>query len=249
MKTILTIVAVWMACISCWGYDVMVDGLYYNLSAKKTAEVTSGETKYTGDFTIPETIVSGGVTYNVTAIGDSAFCGCYELAAVTFPKTLKTIGASAFADCSALSEVNFKAAVTIGKDAFRWCYAMAKVNIPNLKEWCKIVFGNPEANPIRYAHVLHVKGEMVHELEIPWQVKRINDYAFYRYYGLVDLRIKDHVRSIGKSAFAYCGNIQNLYIGDDVTDIAEDAFIGCENILLGAIGHSYQTGKSVIFVK
>ena len=40
-------------------YDFYLDGIYYNILSEtdKTVEVTSGDVKYTGDVTIPSTVV------------------------------------------------------------------------------------------------------------------------------------------------------------------------------------------------
>ena len=58
-------------------YDCQVDGIYFNLnSGEKTAEVTSGGTKYTSSVTIPEKFYYEGVEYSVTSIGERAFSQC-----------------------------------------------------------------------------------------------------------------------------------------------------------------------------
>ena len=53
---------------------VEIDGIYYNLvSEVKTAEVTSGSFKYSGEIIIPEVVIFEGEEYRVTSIGDHAF--------------------------------------------------------------------------------------------------------------------------------------------------------------------------------
>ena len=55
-------------------YDVLVDGIYYNLVAQeKTAEVTRGDNKYIGEIMIPEAIIVDEEVYNVRSIGENAF--------------------------------------------------------------------------------------------------------------------------------------------------------------------------------
>ena len=104
-------------------YDAQVDGVYYNLIAKeKQAEVTSGDTKYTGSVTIPESFTYNGVTYSVTRIGSEAFRGCFGLTSVTIPNSVTSIGYSAFSGCSKLTSITIPNSVTsIGNSAFLGC--------------------------------------------------------------------------------------------------------------------------------
>lgn len=91
--------------VSSYAHDVEIDGIYYNLVAKaKIAEVTYKGTDYynkdySGEVVIPETIVSDGITYNVTSIGDGAFYNCYALTSITIPNSVTSIGSCAFSDC------------------------------------------------------------------------------------------------------------------------------------------------------
>ena len=82
-------------------YDVMVDGIGYNIVTKvKTAEVTKGDNKYSGDVTIPETITVDNVVCNVTSIGYEAFRECTGLTSITIPNSVTSIGSTAFLFCN-----------------------------------------------------------------------------------------------------------------------------------------------------
>ena len=85
---------------SALAYDVKVDGICYNLNSEgKTAEVTSGEEKYSGEVVIPSSITSEEKEYTVTSIGRSAFLGCSGLTSVTIPNSVTSIGYNAFRKC------------------------------------------------------------------------------------------------------------------------------------------------------
>ena len=109
--------------ISASAYDVEVDGIYYNIVTKaKTAEVTRGDNKYSGDVTIPETITVDNVVYNVTSIGDHAFFACHGLTSITIPNSVTSIGFDAFRDCTGLTSITIPNSVTsIGNGAFGGC--------------------------------------------------------------------------------------------------------------------------------
>ena len=114
-------------------YDVKVDGIYYNLISKaKTAEVTSGEEKYSAEVVIPSSITVEGQEYPVTSIGETAFRYCSSLTSITIPNSVRSIGESAFSGCSGLTSVTIPNSVTsIGRSAFSWCTGLTSVTIPN----------------------------------------------------------------------------------------------------------------------
>ena len=127
--------------ISSSAYDVMVDGIYYNIVTKaKTAEVTEGDNEYSGDVTIPETITVDNVVHNVTSIGDYAFEECSSLTSITIPNSVTSIGEEAFRECSGLTSFTIPNSVTsIGEAAFYRCTSLTSITIPNsvtsIGEW------------------------------------------------------------------------------------------------------------------
>ena len=114
-------------------YDVKVDGIYYTLISKgKTAAVTSGEEKYSGEVVIPSSITVEGQEYPVASIGERAFSGCSGLTSVTIPNSVTSIGESAFQYCSSLTSITIPNSVTsIGNSAFWSCRSLTSVTIPN----------------------------------------------------------------------------------------------------------------------
>ena len=107
---------------------VQVEGLYYNLNADKTAEVTSQNSSMPYWSTtiktanIPASVTYNSVTYSVTSIGDYAFYDCTGLTSVAIPNSVTSIGSSAFEYCSGLTSVTIPNSVTsIGNWAFNGC--------------------------------------------------------------------------------------------------------------------------------
>jgi hypothetical protein len=69
---------------------------------------------------------------SLITIGDSAFFGCKKLASIILPDSVTTIGNKAFADCNKLTTVTMSnSLVSIGDHAFKNCYRLASIIIPN----------------------------------------------------------------------------------------------------------------------
>ena len=114
-------------------YDVAVDGIYYDLDkvARKATVTYDKGHKYAGVVNIPNTITNGGVNYDVTSIHAHAFDECTELAAVTFPVSLETIGDFAFNGCTSLTSVSLPNSVDLIRPfAFAGCTGLMTFLIP-----------------------------------------------------------------------------------------------------------------------
>ena len=99
LKSVMAVLGVLLS-LNAFAYDVEINGIYYNLIKKaKQAEVTSGDSKYTGEVTIPASFEYDDVTYSVTSIGKNAFNPCSGLTAVTIPNSVTSIGDQAFWGC------------------------------------------------------------------------------------------------------------------------------------------------------
>ena len=116
----------------CAADAVEIDGVWYNLDAKKgCATVVGSQTKlgYVGDVVIPETVSYDGKTYDVTAIASKAF-NYSILSSVSIGDGVISIGDFAFYSCPNLVAVTIgNGATSIGTSAFHWCSALKTVII------------------------------------------------------------------------------------------------------------------------
>ena len=87
--------------------EFSVDGINYNIIGENSVEVTDDYEAYSGDLIIPAAVSYGGVTYSVTAIGESAFEDCSKLTSVSIPNSVLTIYENAFAECTKLVSLHF----------------------------------------------------------------------------------------------------------------------------------------------
>ena len=95
--------------------------------SKNTAEIC----KYTGrekSVTIPEKL--GGK--RVVSVGKRAFFRNDTITSVRIPKTIRTIGKSAFEGCKSLGKITFAIGLrTIGQEAFYECTSLTSVKLPD----------------------------------------------------------------------------------------------------------------------
>jgi hypothetical protein len=111
---------------------VEYNGLWYTLDANNsTATVVANPTGdgYSGEITIPDAVEYGGKSYDVTRVGDEAFCGT-NILSVTTGNKMEWIGNRAFAYSTVASAVIGKG-VTVGAFAFYDCRRLADVIIGN----------------------------------------------------------------------------------------------------------------------
>ena len=95
-----------------------VDGIIYAITSENTVTLISGEGAQ-GDYEIPQTVTFDGVTYTVTAIGDSAFKDNKDITQLTIPDNIEQIGGNAFDGCSRLQTIYIgKGVREIGSKAF-----------------------------------------------------------------------------------------------------------------------------------
>lgn len=118
-----------------------------------------------------------------------AFSGRSDLASITIPSTIQSIGEDAFLECDGLK----------------------KVYVSSIEDWCKIDFSYPDANPLRRGADLYVDNKLVTDVTIPDGVKSIGKYAFYGYSSLKSISFPSSIRSIGEDAFSDCTNLDEVY--------------------------------------
>ena len=186
---------------------VKIDDIWYNLDSKvKQAEVTykgssydEYDNEYSGHIDIPAMVSYNGVNYNVTSIGEGAFCFCESLTAITIPESV----------------------TSIEYGAFSYCEGLTAVHITDIAAWCCTEFGDDEDNgnlvvpsptPLYYAHNLYLNGELITELTIPNTISRIKKYAFQHCSSLTSVTIPESVTSIGDWAFDACNSLTAVHI-------------------------------------
>lgn len=142
-----------------------------------------------------------------------------------------TIRYGAFSGCAGLSSVAISPCVTnIEESAFSGCSQISAVYVDDLSSWCNISFASSSSNPLNGAR-LFVDGVEIQDLQVPSDVARIEDFAFYGCCSLNSVSVPQNVKHVGRYAFGYCSSITKLNIEPGVLEIDEGAFIGCVGLI------------------
>ena len=180
-------------------------GLTYRLNnADHTATVASYDDSAPGGvIDIPDTVISGGQPYTVTAIGVYAFNPSRtttNVSSVFIPATVTSIGRFAFRCCKFLATVTFAEGSqlkSIGVSAFS---------------------GTTPAHPI------------FTEIQIPDSVETIGTNAFHNCQDLESITLPASLKTIESSAFSYCRNLSEIRLPTSLTTIEISVFDGCSSL-------------------
>ncbi|MBE6845228.1 MAG: hypothetical protein E7508_05885 [Ruminococcus sp.] len=153
----------------------------------------------------------------VKSIGYSAFYECTSLKSIAIPDSVTSIEDYAFYNCTSLENVTIPDSVTsIGDDAFYYCTSLTSITIPN----SVTSIGDYAFSSCR----------SLTSITIPDSVTSIKFMAFYNCTSLENVTIPDSVTSIGDDAFSNCTSLISITIPNSVTSIGDEAFGGCRRL-------------------
>ena len=192
----------------------LLEVLDKNLSAYKIKEGTRWINKEA--FSNCSNMASITIPNSVISIGEKAFSHCTSLTSIILPDSVKTIGTEAFSYCSKLTSVSIGSSVnSIRNYVFAECPNITSVTINS----------NSIANDV--SGMSYFFGDQVKEYMIGDSVTSIGDGAFYNCLGMNSIIIPNSVISIGAQAFENCPNLMSVTIGNSIEHIGYHAFANC----------------------
>lgn len=200
----------------------VVDGISYEITsttASATVEVVKNtESNYSGSLTIPSTVTSNNITYNITSINPEAFKFSEELTAISIGDNINVIPQYAFENCTSLTTVHIGSTVTsIEKAAFAHCESLTTINIPT-----SVTSIGKEA--FSYCTALTA-------LEVPNSTTYIGDYAFNSS-GLTSFTFPNNITEVTFAVLTGCKSLTTVTIPASVQSIKQYAFNFCPKLKL-----------------
>ena len=209
--------------------EIVVDAGNPDLSAEEGVLYNKDKTQIicyptaSGDYTVPA---------GVTSIGEFAF-DSQKLTSVTFPESLKDIGAYAFSDCQELVSLTLPEGLTdIEACAFRGCRNLTSVKLPSTL----ISIGN---SVFAYCQSLT-------QVTLPAAVTSIANAVFEGCQSLTQLTFPVSLTYIGSWVFDGCDNLTDIYYaGSEEQWKAIDFGYYYDDDLINVTIHYNSTGPDV----
>lgn len=230
-----------------------------NFSKKHNALKTLDLSGVIGLDEIPENALSGCSSLTkvvlpkgLLSIKNEAFKGCSNLEKVVLPEGLERIHEAVFANCVKLNDIDLpKSLYRLGKEVFAGDDALVKMIIPskvesigtgcfNCKNLKEIIVEPHNPSYISVDNVLYSRngsalvkyasGKENSSFEVPENVAKIVEEAFYSCDNIKSITFNNGLNIIGDAAFKNCKTIESINILANVSCIGDEAFANCSNL-------------------
>ena len=206
---------------------VLINGVYYDLmyndvTQERTAWVSSGDIKYTGDIVIPQSVTYNEKTYKVTNV-DLYKDNSQNVTSVSLPEGIIEVGLS---EC-AITSLTIPSSV---QSLYLYkCYGLTSINLPNNLKSLGVNYctGLTEIAIPNGVEELSMRGcSQITTITIPASVRYFEQSAFGGCTNLRSVTFSEGIKEIGAFIFENCSNLSSVNIPNSVKIIGDGAFIG-----------------------
>lgn len=155
--------------------------------------------------------------YPILSIGESAFADCTKLTQIQFDEGIREIGDGAFTNCTGLTSVVLPDSVTsLGDAVFYSCSALTELELPDHLT---------ELGAYTFAYCIGLK-----EVTLPSGLERLPGYCFYYNLSLSKVTLPENLQAIENFAFVGCYELTELNIPAAVKEIAPLSVLACAKL-------------------
>lgn len=169
---------------------------------------------------------------SLQSLGERAFEDCHKLCSVSIPDNVKRVGSNAFENTKIIfnqpDEIKTVDKWVVGHQGLMKSPVVIPANCTKVAE-SAFVYCHSES--ITFSNGLEYIGSGAFEhmdnilnIDIPENVKTIDQYAFHSCKNLQEVIIRKGVNKIGRHAFDDCKNLKKITIPSTVTEIGKLAF-------------------------
>ena len=230
-----------------YAYDFEKDGIYYNITSLQdlTVDVTSGDNSYSGNITIPESVIYADKVFKVTGIAERGFANS-GITGINLPNTITDLKIEAFAGCYNLESLSIPGSVTsFQRGVLLGCYNLSNVRIEdsdnslfmsmvtiysngyssfrdcNLKS---VYIGRSLISNHSGDQGIFSNHKKLTKVEFGEKIEEIAGGMFYSCTGLEKIVFSKNIKRIGWSA------LYDVYLNEGLENIEGEVFRGCKQL-------------------
>lgn len=177
--------------------------------------------KYSGDITVPATIMHNGKNYKVTGVDEYAFFYCTKLTGITVEEGLKYWGDNQLVRSTNITKLLLPSTIeNMEKIPYAYCAKFGKlktVQLPPVKEICDSAF----CSCISLTNIT-----------IPEGCLRIGKYALASTSKLTELTLPSSLIEIGENCFSGCNKLIKIHVKATTPPLMKSDFPNAENATL-----------------
>lgn len=172
----------------------------------------------------------------LTTFSNTAFAGCSALTEITIPVGIQnnvTAIAQVFNNCTSLAKIYGLENLNLGNYCFSSCSALSEVHVSSVEGFLNNIFaqtGSPFYASSAASRGLYVNNALITSINIPNTFSSISAFLFRGNNTLESVTFPSTITEIPSEVFRNCSALKSVSIPSSITSIVASAFYGCSGL-------------------